>query len=77
MREVQSNEEYENEAMMKQLITRGTVPQAYLTGLVGPQNPCGGGEVINQEGFPTWGCGQFMADEGFTVLRTPGKKVDV
>ncbi|KAF4805789.1 hypothetical protein CGCSCA5_v015038 [Colletotrichum siamense] len=47
------------------------------TGVVGPQNPCGGGEVINQEGFLTWGCRQFMADEGITVPRKPGKKVDI
>ncbi|KAF4474300.1 hypothetical protein CGGC5_v010293 [Colletotrichum fructicola Nara gc5] len=47
------------------------------TGVIGPQNPCGGGEVINQEGFLTWGCRQFMADEGITVPRKPGKKVDI
>ncbi|OHE91050.1 hypothetical protein CORC01_13638 [Colletotrichum orchidophilum] len=45
------------------------------TGVVSPQNPCGGGEVINEAGSLTWGCRQFMADEGITVPRKPGKKV--
>ncbi|KAF5483121.1 hypothetical protein CGCA056_v015038 [Colletotrichum aenigma] len=47
------------------------------TGVAGPQNPCGGGEVVNQEGRLTWGCKQFMADEGIVVPRKPGKKVDI
>ncbi|KAK1973691.1 hypothetical protein LZ30DRAFT_464674 [Colletotrichum cereale] len=39
-------------------------------GPVGPMSACGGGETM-RNGVLTWGCKQFMADEGITVPAPP------
>ncbi|KAK1489108.1 hypothetical protein CTAM01_11257 [Colletotrichum tamarilloi] len=45
-------------------------------GPIGPQNACGGGDVV-KNGVLTWGCKQFMADEQITVPRKPTNNLNL
>ncbi|KAJ0327252.1 hypothetical protein COL5a_006043 [Colletotrichum fioriniae] len=45
-------------------------------GPIGPQNACGGGDVV-RNGVVTWGCKQFMADEQITVPRKPTNNLNL
>ncbi|KAK2009873.1 hypothetical protein LZ32DRAFT_682538 [Colletotrichum eremochloae] len=53
------------------MVAYGTPP----SGVAGPQAACGRGGQI-RGGALTWGCSQFMADEGITVPRKP-KPADI
>ncbi|KAF5482678.1 hypothetical protein CGCS363_v015183 [Colletotrichum siamense] len=51
--------------------------KAGISGSLGPQNACGGGESVNDKGLLTWGCKQFMANEGITVARKPARNANL